>query len=117
MRSARARISCVTLVLVFFTAGAFELASPQGPTTGYAVKKPVYGGGGATAGWGAIGTVVKEVMKPYGWDIQLCRTCAGAARAARNVAGAVMPPPPGRGSTEGPQPNGPIDFGATGAQF
>src|SRR5262245_64698877 len=102
MRSARARINCVTLVLVFFTAGAFQFASPQGPTTGYAVKKPVYGGGGATAGWGAIGTMVKEVMKPYGWDIQLCRTCAGAARAARNVAGKAVPPKPPAGRKEPP---------------
>jgi len=105
------------LVLSVSLSGAFHLANSQAKETGYAVKKPVYGGGGATAGWGAIGTIVREVMKPYGWDVQLCRTCAGAARAARNVAGAVMPPRPGPNSTDPPPPNGPVDFGATGAQF
>ncbi len=123
MRSARSRIISATLALLLLVLGAVQFASSQGRATtgqketGYAVKKPVYGGGGVTAGWGAVGTVVKEVMKPYGWDIQLCRTCAGAARAARNVAGAVMPPKPPAGSKEPPPPNGPVDFGATGAQF
>jgi uncharacterized protein len=116
MRSRRLMIVCVSLVCLAALAAA-NLAFSQAKETGYAVKKPVYGGGGATAGWGALGTVVKEVMKPYGWDIQLCRTCAGAARAARNVAAAVMPPPPGPESKEPPQPKGPIDFGATGSQF
>jgi TRAP transporter TAXI family solute receptor len=97
--------------------GSAEIQQSASRETGYALKKPVYGGGGATAGWGAIGTIVKEVMRPHGWDIQLCRTCAGAARAARNVAGAVMPPKPAPDSTEPPPPNGPIDFGATGSQF
>lgn len=117
MRPARLIVVFGMLVLLVSLSGAFHLANSQAKETGYAVKKPVYGGGGATAGWGAIGTVVREVMKPYGWDVQLCRTCAGAARAARNVAGAVMPPRPGPNSTDPPPPNGPVDFGATGAQF
>ena len=117
MRPARLSVVFGMLVLSVSLSGAFHLANSQAKETGYAVKKPVYGGGGATAGWGAIGTIVREVMKPYGWDVQLCRTCAGAARAARNVAGAVMPPRPGPNSTDPPPPNGPVDFGATGAQF
>ena len=116
MRSAQLRIVC-GIFLLSLVSGPFQPANSQGKETGYALKKPVYGGGGVTAGWGAIGTIVKEVMKPLGWDVQLCRTCAGAARAARNVAGAVMPPKPAADSKEPPPPNGPIDFGATGAQF
>jgi TRAP transporter TAXI family solute receptor len=117
MRLVHSRILSATLVLWFLVFGAFQFANSQGRDTGYAVKKPVYGGGGATAGWGAVGTIVKEIMKPYGWDIQLCRTCAGAARAARNVAAAATPPKPPANSKEPPPPSGPIDFGATGAQF
>ena len=125
MRPPRSGVVLGMLVLSICFSGAirFGLSQTRGPQqtrqneTGYAVKKPVFGGGGATAGWGAIGTIVKEVMEPYGWDIQLCRTCAGAARAARNVAGAVMSPRPAPNSTDPPPPNGPVDFGATGAQF
>jgi TRAP-type uncharacterized transport system substrate-binding protein len=57
-------------------------------------------------------------MKDSGWDIQLCRTCFGGPRAARLVAAAAMPPKPDPGMVHpGVQPNGPVDFGATGIQF
>jgi uncharacterized protein len=85
--------------------------------TGYAVKKPVFGGADTTGPWGVIGTFVKEAMKSTGWDIQLCRSCAGGPRAARLVAAAAVPPKPAPGSKDPVPPNGPLDFGATGIQF
>ena len=39
--------------------------------TGYAVKKPVFGGACETCPWGSIAEIVKKAMKPYGWDIQI----------------------------------------------
>ena len=85
--------------------------------TGYAVKKPIFGGSDATGPWGVLGTFVKEAMKNSGWDIQMCRTCAGGPRAARLVSAAAVPPKPAAGRPDPGTPNGPLDFGATGAQF
>ena len=125
MDSARVKVVCGMSVLLASLGGALLLenaqARPNPQTasneTGYAAKKPVMGGSGPTAGWGAISTVVKEAISAYGWDVQLCRSCAGAARAARLVAAAAVPPRPGPDSNDPPPPNGPLDFGATGSQF
>ena len=56
-------------------------------------------------------------MKPLGWDVQICSSCAGAARAARLVSAATVPPRPAPNSPDPPPPNGPVDFGATGANY
>lgn len=85
--------------------------------TGYAVKRPVFGGGRTTIPWGVVATFISEAMKGTGWDIQICRTCFGGARAARLVSSAAMPPKPEPGSGEPMPPNGPVDFGVTGTQF
>src|SRR5262245_41772611 len=77
-------------------------------------KVAVFGGSGPNAGWGSIGMIVREIMKSYGWDVQLCTACAGAERAARLVASAAVPV---EGPNDPPQPKGRLDFGATGAQY
>jgi hypothetical protein len=116
----------VRRVLVFLAciAGASLLASAQtsgAPATtretGYAVKKPVLGGACPLCPWGAMADIVKEAMKPYGWDIQICYVCAGGPREARLVAGAMMPQRRPGNTDPNPLPNGPIDFGVTGSQF
>jgi uncharacterized protein len=90
--------------------------------TGYALKKPVFGGACKTCPWGAIAEIVKAAVQPYGYDVQICYNCAGGAEEARLVAGAKMPPPltsvTGLGSSlVPPPPDGPVDFGATGVQY
>jgi uncharacterized protein len=123
MRSSRFIIVSLLLLILFCTTVPRAAAQAKGRPeagkydTGYALKKPVFGGAGPINGWGAIGTIVKDVMKPYGWDIQICSSCAGAARAARLVAAAAVPPKPAPNSPEAPPPNGPVDFGATGANY
>ena len=84
---------------------------------GYAVKKPVFGGADTTGPWGVLGTFVQQAMKDSGWDVQLCRTCAGGPREARLVSAAAIPPKPAPGRPDPGTPNAPLDFGATGAQF
>jgi uncharacterized protein len=91
-------------------------------TTGYAVKKPVFGGACKTCPWGSIADIVKAAMQPYGYDIQICYNCAGGAQESRIVTGAKMPPPLTQvtgmeSSLTPPPPNGPVDFGATGLQY
>lgn len=92
------------------------IAQSANAETGYAVKKPIIGGACPTCPWGGMSEVVREVMQPYGWDIQVCYYCAGGPREARMVAGAMMATPPEKpGPNDMPTPKGPVDFGATGA--
>ena len=93
--------------------------------TGYAVKKPVFAGACRSCPWGSIADFVKTAVQPYGWDVLVCYTCAGGPAEARFVADKKMPPPyqempPGVdiASSEIPRPpDGPVDMGATGAQY
>jgi len=116
MRLPTLRIVHGILFFVLFT-GLAVPASSQTKEFGYAVKKPVFGGADTTGPWGVLGTFVKQAMKDSGWDIQLCRTCAGGPREARLVSAAAIPPKPAQGRPDPGTPNAPLDFGATGAQF
>ena len=121
------RMSALALLLSF--AGISQNLSAQGKQaapakkTGYAVKKPVFGGACRTCPWGSIADIVKSAMQHYGWDIQVCYSCAGGAQESRIVMGAKMPPPATAGGSEAlgalvpPPPDGPVDFGATGLQY
>jgi uncharacterized protein len=108
-----------SFVLLF---GGLQVGTAQNsatpPTTGYALKKPVFGGACPTCPWGAMAEVVKTALKPYGWDVQICYYCAGGPREARLVSQAAMATPPANPSPDDlPTPKGPIDFGVTGAEF
>jgi hypothetical protein len=108
------------MILFAFLSAVPQPAYSQNRETGYAVKKPVFGGGNAIQPWGILGYWVKAAMKNSGWDVQLCTVCQGGAREARLLTSKAMPVQPSAGSpgSNAPrQPNGPIDFGATGAQF
>jgi hypothetical protein len=108
------------MILFAFLSAVPQPAYSQNRETGYAVKKPVFGGGNAIQPWGILGYWVKAAMKDSGWDVQLCTVCQGGAREARLLTSKAMPVQPSAGSpgSNAPrQPNGPIDFGATGAQF
>jgi hypothetical protein len=75
--------------------------------TGYATKRPIFGGSCPTCPWGAIGDIVRAALQATGWDVQMCYNCAGGPREARMVAdGAMSTAPPG-----------PVDFGATSVEF
>jgi len=125
MRSIRLGNLALTFYLLAILAGSPRLANAQENTaqkistseTGFAVKKPVFGGACKLCPWGSLADVVKEALQPYGWDIQICYVCAGGPRAARLVAGKVVPPKPEPGRGQPIPPNGPLDLGATGTQF
>ena len=131
MRSLRSVIALVTVLLLTSLltpmVTGFGEAQAQSPTpqsaatpktTGYALKKPVFGGACPTCPWGSIADIVKEALQPYGWDVQICYECAGGATEARIVAGAMMAKPPANPTADSPPtPKGPVDFGATSADF
>jgi uncharacterized protein len=86
-------------------------------------KKPVFGGACKICPWGAMAEVVKQAMKPYGYDVQICYNC-NAADAPRIVSEARTPPPykPDAAVPEILAPRnvpdlGAVDFGATAIQF
>ena len=127
MRSIRSAMVLATVLLLTWMATGFRGAQAQSRTpqtaatpkvTGYDLKKPVFGGACPTCPWGAIADVVRDALKPYGWDVQICYNCAGGATEARIVAGALIPKPPANpGADALPIPKGPVDFGATSADF
>jgi len=116
------RLGSLTLLLVT------TLASPAAqtvsiPTTGISLRRPVFGGACKLCPWGALGEIVKQATRPYGYDVQICYNC-NRADGPRIVASAKLPPPyvkdPAVSEPMAP-PNvpglGPVDFGATAAQF
>ena len=125
MRAMRLGLVCAVFAFgilgVSLTGVAQNAPTPKTPgpaTTGYALKKPVFGGACPTCPWGAMADVVKKVMKPYGWDIQICYYCAGGPREARLVSKAAMATPPNKTSPDDlPTPKGSLDFGATTTEF
>jgi uncharacterized protein len=99
------------------------LATTTAGQTGIEAKKPVFGGACKLCPWGAMAEVVKEAMKPYGYDVQICYNC-NAADAPRIVSEARMPPPykPDPAVSEILAPRnapglGAVDFGAVAIQF
>jgi TRAP transporter TAXI family solute receptor len=93
------------------------------PVSGIAGKRPVFGGACRICPWGALGEIVQRMMRPYGYEVQMCYNC-NRTDAPRIVAEARVPPPhtpdPAVGELLEP-PNapglGPVDFGATATKF
>jgi uncharacterized protein len=122
MRSWRLTIGFVMLVFVV----SLGVGVTPAQELGIKFKKPVLGAACKNCPWGALGDVVKEALKPYGYDVQICYNC-WRGDAPRIVAAASMPPSlynnkvwPGEDNTDllpeylaPPPPNAPIEFGVT----
>jgi TRAP-type uncharacterized transport system substrate-binding protein len=119
----------VLIVVIAVESRSAAAGKNDGPNvtanTGYAVKRPVFAGACRTCPWGSIADFVKTVLQFYGYDVQVCYTCAGGPEESRYVADKRMPPPY-RDMPAGTDisqsliprpPEGPVDFGATGAQY
>ncbi|HUB81998.1 MAG TPA: TAXI family TRAP transporter solute-binding subunit [Bryobacteraceae bacterium] len=108
----------VSALLLLLTA-----ASLAGAQTGIKEKKPVFGGACRICPWGAMAEVVQAAMKPYGYDVQICYNCNGAA--APRIVGEARTPPAYRPDPAVPEILAPrnapglgaVDFGAVAIQF
>lgn len=119
----RSVLALLVVLAASVTASAQDASNPQSAATyGIAAKRPVFAGACHYCPWGAIGDVVKQAMKPYGHDVQVCYECARTI-GPRQVAGALVPAPrseprpadaPVIMGPQEPLPKGPVDFGATG---
>jgi len=98
----------VALLLAFAVAGSGPSVAEE---LGLAVKKPVVAAACKLCPWGAIADVLKEALKPQGYDLQICYTCSRGNN-PRYVVGTMTPP---QTDPEGspPPPNHPIEFGIT----
>lgn len=93
---------------------SFALGSPSPSAAqelGLAAKKPVVAAACKLCPWGAIADVLKEALKPQGYDLQICYTCSRGNN-PRYVVGTMKPP---QTDPEGspPPPNHSIEFGIT----
>ncbi len=118
MRTLKISSSFPSVIAALLTAASLTAAE-----TGIEQKKPVFGGACEICPWGAMAEVVKAVMKPYGYDVQICYNCNGAD-APRIVSEARTPPPykPDPAVSEALAPRnapglGAVDFGAVAIQF
>ena len=103
------------LRFVAFAALCFTI-SAAAQETGFAAKRPIVAGACPTCPWGAIAIITREIMKPAGYDVQVCYTCSGVDN-PRIVAERRTTPPPREGGRKlPPSAQGPIDFGVTNLQ-
>ena len=116
----RGRFALLLLVALIGGASALSRAAVAAeqnpPATGVAAKRPVLQAACDHCPWGALGNMVKKIMGPYGYDVQVCLSCSGR-EAARIVAKRLFPPEiTDRQFAEGTlvNPDGRIDFGVTG---
>ena len=107
-RSTFGFVSGVTLLFSLAVGGAGPSAAQE---LGLAAKKPVVAAACKLCPWGAIADVLKEALKPQGYDLQICYTCSRGNN-PRYVVGTMKPP---QTDPEGspPPPNHPIEFGIT----
>lgn len=69
----------VALLLAFAVAGSGPSVAEE---LGLAVKKPVVAAACKLCPWGAIADVLKEALKPQGYDLQICYTCSARQQSA-----------------------------------
>jgi TRAP transporter TAXI family solute receptor len=109
----------------YYKEHGYAPAPPPRKAPAAALKKStlVFGGACRICPWGALGDIVQEAMRPYGFDVQVCYNC-NRADAPRIVGDAKTPPPyePDAVVPEIMAPRnvpgmGVVDFGATAIQF
>jgi TRAP-type uncharacterized transport system substrate-binding protein len=94
-----------------------ELWTPEAPRPPYGidVKRPVIGGACPQCVWGPLSEFVRDAMRPYGWDVQICYNC-NLVWSPRMVAETRVPRPLSDEEIEvrdPPPPDAPVDFGVT----
>ena len=117
-------LGCLALVISLTAAAPAPppaSGSPLGETvevgkTGFAVKRPVFASACPHAcPWGELGEFVRDAMKPFGYEVILCRNC-NRTKGAPIVSKTGVPPPLDAGDLRVgtvQRINAPVDFGVT----
>jgi uncharacterized protein len=109
--------ACMSVISCAVLAYTAAFAADASSSYGIAAKRPVFGGACPVCIWGPIGEAVKEAMKPYGYDVQICYNC-NRTDSPRFVAKALIPHDLSLSEKAGgdpPPPKAPVDFGVTNA--
>jgi hypothetical protein len=111
---------CPTLARFLLTI-AISLASALAIAqhTGVAAKRPVIAGACRQCVWGPLAEIVREAMKPAGYDVQVCYNC-NQSDSPRYGAYAWKPKPLTEHNHQlgdPPPPEGAVDFGVTESNF
>jgi uncharacterized protein len=98
--------------------GAPAQTAASGQQYGYASKSPILGAACPWCPWGALADEVKEAMKPYGYNIQICYDCSGL-ESVRIVdeRRKPLPLPPQQAGLMSEPPDGSVDFGIVNLDF
>jgi uncharacterized protein len=108
--------SVFVLLLALSLQAAVRAQETGGGTTGWDAKRPVMAAACETGcPWGELGDFVREALRPYGYDVILCRNC-NRWYGPGLVSGRGLPPPLDAvnladGVTE--RVDAPVDFGVT----
>jgi uncharacterized protein len=114
----------LVVVLATVVTGAWQGPAVQrapAAASGVAAKKPVFAAACRICPWGAVGDVVKEALKSYGYDLQICSTCNGVRyvsepQLGRSIEEALKDTPYIPISQRHPMPSTPPDMGAVSTQ-
>jgi uncharacterized protein len=125
--------ACVRVVREFILAalllfGCLALGMPEHAAAqdlsaqsqyGIPANRPVLQAACQYCPWGALADVVKKAMSFHGYDVAICYACSGED-GVRIVSRRLMPPEVSDrqfGEGTGLQPQAPIDFGVTNAEY
>lgn len=108
--------AAIFLIFAAATAASANEGPESASSNGFERKAPVVAAACSTCPWGAVADVLKEIMHPRGYDLQICYQCSRTDN-AKLVASAGMPPNEKRDEPHylnmPPPPAYPVDFGVT----
>lgn len=107
------RRTLLAVALLTLAAGALSQEN------GFKTRRPIVAGACPTCVWGPLAEIVREALKPQGYDIRICYNC-NLLDSPRYVAYAWKPKPLTQHDVEAgdpPPPQGPVDFGITETNF
>jgi uncharacterized protein len=110
------------ILFLFFFMNSIILGqgSQEAANTGFEVKRPVMAGACLEGcPWGEIGDFVRESMKPFGYEVELCLNC-GRTLGPGLVSKSLVPPPRDKEQLAietSRDIKGKVDFGVTATDF
>jgi uncharacterized protein len=108
-----------TVHALFAVASLTALDTALAQNNGFKTRRPIVAAACPTCVWGPLAEIVREALKPQGYDIRICYNC-NLLDSPRYVAYAWKPKPLTQHDIEAgdpPPPDGPVDFGITESNF
>jgi len=110
-------LTWLSFAAALFTGLAAFTGGAAAQSASIAAKKPLFAGACVHCPWGEVAEIMREAMKPAGYDVQICYNC-NRVDSPLFVSQARVAPPIGEHERElgvTTRPEGKMDFGATDA--